>query len=353
MKRQRVLHIDSGQTWRGGQRQVLLLALGLRDRGHEPLLIAAPESPLLKRAQAQGLAVAAIPMIADWDINAARRIRARMRAWKADVVHAHDARSHALGLIALLGSDTPLVVTRRVAFPPKSVGLKYGERVTRFIAISNAVRDAMISRGISSERIEVVHSGVTMPDPDVVPRDWRIELGWPADTIICGVIGAMTAEKGIASLEAIASAIPRESREPARLLLLGGARRAPASIGGIPAHFAGFVEAIEAATAGIDMLWHPSRTEGLGTSVIDAMALGIPPIAFAVGGIPEVIEDNVSGILVSAGDTGAFADAAHRLLADPALRRRLGEEARSKVALFSSELMTEQTEAVYERVIPG
>ncbi len=353
MKRQRVLHIDSGQTWRGGQRQVLLLALGLRDRGHEPLLIAAPDSPLLKRAQAQGLAVAAIPMVADWDLNAARRIRARMRAWKADVVHAHDARSHALGLIALLGSDTPLVVTRRVAFPPKSVGLKYGERVTRFIAISNAVRDAMVSRGIAPERIEVVHSGVAVPDANVFPRDWRTELSWPADAIICGVIGAMTAEKGVGSLHDIASAIPRESRERARLLLLGGARSAPASIGGIPAQFAGFVEAIEAATAGIDVLWHPSRTEGLGTSVIDAMALGVPPIAFAVGGIPEVIEDNVSGILVSAGDTRAFALAAERLLTDPELRRRLGEGARDKAAQFSAEAMTEQTEAVYQSVLPG
>ncbi|HZK78152.1 MAG TPA: glycosyltransferase, partial [Gemmatimonadaceae bacterium] len=116
MKRQRVLHLDSGQTWRGGQRQVLLLALGLRDRGHEPLLIGAPDSPLVKRAQAAGLAVAAIPMIADWDLRAARRIRARMKAWRADVVHAHDARSHALALLALLGSRTPLVVTRRVVF---------------------------------------------------------------------------------------------------------------------------------------------------------------------------------------------------------------------------------------------
>jgi Glycosyltransferase len=332
---------------------VLLLALGLRNRGHEPLLIGAPDSPLVKRAQAEGLAVAAIPMIADWDLRAARRIRARMRAWRADVVHAHDARSHALGLLAVLGSVTPLVVTRRVAFPPKSVGLKYGERVNKFIAISNAVRDAMVARGIASDRIEVIHSGVALPSPDVTPRDWRAELGWPADTVIAGVIGAMTAEKGIDSLEAIAAALPVDTRKKARFLLLGGSRRGTAEIGGIESHFAGFVDAIEPATAGIDLLMHPSRTEGLGTSVIDAMALGIPPVAFDVGGLPEVVQNNASGILVPAGNVVAFAEATRRLMEDAALRGKLGRAAKARSREFGADRMTEQTEMVYQGVISG
>ncbi|MGH9420408.1 MAG: glycosyltransferase family 4 protein [Thermoanaerobaculia bacterium] len=353
MKRQRVLHLDSGLTWRGGQRQVLLLALGLRNRGHEPLLIGAPDSPLVKRAQAEGLAVAAIPMVADWDLRAARRIRARIRAWRADVIHAHDARSHALALLAVLGSRTPLVVTRRVTFPPKSVGLKYGERVNKFIAISNAVRDAMISRGIASDRIQVIHSGVALPSPDVIPRDWRSELGWPRESVIAGVVGAMTAEKGVDSLEAIAAAMPAETRGTTRFLLLGGSRRGPAEIGGVQSHFAGFVEAIEPATAGIDILLHPSRTEGLGTSVIDAMALGVPPVAFTVGGLPEVVENNASGLLVPAGDIRAFADAARRLIEDVALLGKLGHSAMARSREFGSDRMTEQTEMVYQGVISG
>src|SRR5690242_21351221 len=98
-------------------------------------------------------------MAADWDVRAARRIRARMRAWNVDLVHAHDARSHALAMIALLGrTRMPLIVTRRVAFTPRSARLKYGPRVTRFIAISNAVRDAMAEGGIDASRISVVRS---------------------------------------------------------------------------------------------------------------------------------------------------------------------------------------------------
>jgi glycosyltransferase involved in cell wall biosynthesis len=315
-------------------------------------LIGVPDSPLVKRAQAEGLAVATIPMIADWDLQAARRIRARIKAWRPDVVHAHDARSHALSLLALLGTTIPFVVTRRVIFPPKSIGLKYGERVTRFIAISNAVRDAMVSRGIAPARIEVVHSGVNLPAEEVVPRDWRAELGWPADSVVCGLIGAMTAEKGIDSLEQIAMTIPAPERERARFVLLGGAKHGKATIGGIPAHFAGFVDEIETATAGLDILLHPARSEGLGTSVIDAMALGVPPIAFAVGGLPEVITE-ASGFLVPPGDAKTFAERVALLIRDPSRRSILGTAARGRARQFSADRMTELTEAVYQGVLTG
>ncbi len=361
LKRLRVLHLDSGTTWRGGQRQVLLLALGLRDRGHEPFVIGAPDSPLVARARGAGLAVASIRMKGDWDVAAARRLRARMRAWKADVVHAHDARSHAVALMALIGSrETPFIVTRRVPFTPKSVRMKYGERVTRFIAISRAVRDAMVASGIAPSRIDIVHSGVKLPAARVAPRAWRSELGWPADSIVCGVVGAMTAEKGLASLNDIAIALSSKAQRVARLVLIGGTTGlAAASTNGkqvaspVETRAVGFVEEISSAIAGLDVLWHPSRAEGLGTSVIDAMALGVPPIAFAVGGLLEVIEHDVSGLLVAPGDTAAFGRAATRLIEDPALRERLGLAARARASEFDAATMTLRIEAVYYAVLAG
>lgn len=353
MKLLRVLHIDSGRTWRGGQRQALLLALGLRDRGHEPFLIGSPESPLVQRARAAGLAVAAIPMLADWDVRAARKIRARMKTWSVDMIHAHDARSHALAMIALIGRrDIPLIVTRRVPFPPRSVRLKYGERVTRFIAISNAVRDAMTEGGIDRERITIVHSGVAARHMAVAPRDWKVELGWPADSIVCGVVGAMTAEKGIESLRAIVASLPDSTRRKTGIVLIGGAGR-DLDLRGIRVHSAGFVTDIDPAVAGLDVLWHPARAEGLGTSVIDAMALGVPPVAFAVGGLLEVIEPGISGLLCGAGDIAAFAVAATSLIEDTGLRARLAAGARTRAKSFDAAEMTRGTEAVYQQVLQG
>lgn len=354
MKRLRILHLDSGATWRGGQRQVLLLALGLRDMGHESFLIGPPGSPLVERARAAGLAVAAIPMAADWDVGAARRIRARMRAWQVDLIHAHDARSHALGIIALLrNSDVPLVVTRRVAFRPRSVRLKYGPRVSRFIAISNAVRDTMMSGGIDRSRITVVHSGIAAPAGAIEARDWRSELRWPSDAVICGVVGAMTAEKGLDSLEEVAAHLPPGVADRTRIVLLGGSPGGPRNTGGIETFSAGFVTGIESAVAGLDILLHPSRSEGLGTSIIDAMALGVPPVAFRVGGIPEVIEDGVSGLLAPAGSVRGFAAAVARLVEDSGLRRQLGEAAARRAKTFDAAEMTKGTEAVYQEVLRG
>jgi glycosyltransferase involved in cell wall biosynthesis len=346
----RVLHLDSGREWRGGQRQVYLLARGQRELGHEPLVIAAPDAPLIRRLRSSGNAVAAVRMRADWDLAAARRVRAVLRTWNADLIHAHDARAHAIALAALLGrKELPLVVTRRVPFVPRG-RLKYGRRVARFIAISNAVRDALIAGGVDPARIDLVYSGV--PRPSVTtPRDWRLECRWPADSVVCGIVGAMTAEKGVATLDEIGNRLPADVRARIRLVLLGGQAAGAQSVGQIEAFRAGFVDEIHAAMAGLDILLHPSSAEGLGTAVIDAMSLGVPPIAFRVGGLPELIEDQRSGLLVPAGDVAAFAAATGRLVRNAEIRRTLAAGGPARAAQFSVERMIQGTQAVYDAVL--
>lgn len=341
----RSLHLDAGRTWRGGQRQVLLLATALRLRGHEPLIVGASGSPLLDRAQAIGMATAHAQMRADWDLRSAKRIRALVRIWHPDVVHAHDARSHALALIALAGETTPLVVTRRVTFSLKSVRVKYGPRVDRFIAISHAVKGAMVASGVASARVSVVHSGVPAPVSST-PRDWRSELGWPADTVVVGMIGAMTAEKGVDQIRHIAECMPEQELARTRFVLLGGDARGPLRLGAAQAFRAGFVAEIHHAMAGLDVLWHPAASEGLGTVLIDALALGVPPIAFDVGGVGEIIENGVNGLIVAPADVRGFA-AAHVSLMNTDTRERLASAGPSRAALFSVERMTDGTEQVY------
>lgn len=346
----RSLHIDAGRGWRGGQRQVLLLARALRDRGGEPLVVGMRHAPLVERAHAAGLATAAAAMQSDWDLRSARRIRALVRTWRPDVVHAHDARAHAMALLALAGRTTPLVVTRRVTFVPRSVRVKYGTRVARFIAISHAVARALVDAGIEPARIDVVYSGV--PAPHVAaPRDWRAENGWPADSVVAGVVGAMTAEKGIDRLRAITERLPASAAARTRLVLIGGdEQEGHLRIGRVEAHRAGFVGEIDRAMAGLDLVWHPATSEALGTVLLDSMALGVPPIAFAIGGIPEIVENGREGLLVPPGDVTAFA-AAHERLLDPALRSSYRAAGPTRAALFSVERMTECTEQVYQKVL--
>jgi len=346
----RLLHLDSGREWRGGQRQVYLLARGQREMGHEPLVIAAPDAPLIRRLRSAGIAAAAVRMRGDWDLAAASRVRAVLRTWNADLIHAHDARAHAIALAAVIGRRTlPLVVTRRVPFIPRG-RLKYGRRVGRFIAISGAVRDALVTGGVDPDRIDLVYSGV--PRPSVTrPRDWRLECRWPSDSVICGIVGAMTAEKGVATLAEIGERLPEATRDQIRLVLLGGKSAGAQSVGGLTAFRAGFVDEIHGAMAGLDILLHPSSAEGLGTAVIDAMALGVPPVAFRVGGLPELIEDHRCGLLVPAGDIAAFAAATDRLVRDATMRRALAAAGPGRAAQFSVERMVRGTQAVYDAVL--
>jgi glycosyltransferase involved in cell wall biosynthesis len=210
----------------------------------------------------------------------------------------------------------------------------------------------MVRAGVPADRIEVVYSG--LPAPQVKrPRNWRRERGWPPATVVCGIVGAMTQEKGLDLIGGIARRLPGEIFRRTRLVLLGGKGKGGTTVSGVEGFDAGFVEEIHDAMAGLDILWHPARSEGLGTSVIDAMALGVPPIAFAVGGLPEVIEDGKSGILVPPGDVQAFMRAAAQLITDDALRARLGEGARLRAKEFGAQRMIERTAEVYHRVTAG
>jgi glycosyltransferase involved in cell wall biosynthesis len=323
----RILHVDAGRSWRGGQRQVFLLATGLRDLGYRTLIVAPTGAPLIRRAERAGLPTYRLTLRGEWDIRSARELRAVASEWRADIVHAHDARAHSIARLALLGKrKTRLIVTRRVAFTPKQVRLKYRHGIDAFIAISNAVKAVMVKAGVPADRIDVVYSG--LPAPVVKrPRNWRRERGWPSTTIVCGIVGAMTQEKGLDLVGGIARRLPGEVFRRTRLVLLGGKGKGGTSVSGVEGFDAGFVEEIHDAMAGLDVLWHPAKSEGLGTSVIDAMALGVPPIAFSVGGLPEVIEDGKSGLLIPAGDVQAFMRGAAELFTNDALRARLGEGA--------------------------
>jgi glycosyltransferase involved in cell wall biosynthesis len=348
----RILHIDSGREWRGGQRQVLLLARGLRQRDYEPLVVAAPGSPLVQRLRRAGIATSAVPMRGDWDLVAARRIRALARTWNAGIVHAHDARAHAIALIALLDRPhIPLIVTRRVAQPARGIRRQYAARVTRFLAASEAVREALTRGGVPAERVEVVYPGVPAPVVEK-PRDWRVECRWPPESVLCGVVGAGADMDG-SMLWAIVERMSPDARRRARLVIFGGTGTGAGAfdLAGVPAFRAGFVDELHPALAGVDVLVHLATTEGVGTALIDAMALEVPPITFAVPGFTALVDARRTGIIVPEGDVAAFADAlSHLILADTE-RRTLATRGPARSARFSVERMVDRVEGEYRRAL--
>src|SRR3989442_1604702 len=148
----RILHLDTGRELRGGQRQLLLLAKGLKKRGHVQVILARLNGTLYEECLRRKLPVMPIGPA-----------RIALEARQADLIHAHDARSHTLA--ALVAAGRPLIVSRRVAFPVRTGPAsrwKY-ERASRFLAVSEFVKQCLMEAGVPCEKISVVYDGVELP----------------------------------------------------------------------------------------------------------------------------------------------------------------------------------------------
>ncbi len=348
----RVLLLDSGRVWRGTQRQLFLLAEGLRERGVEPLVVAPPRSPLLAACKRAGIATAARAMTSAIDLLAVRALRRLIATWRPTVVHAHCPRTHLLALAALLGKRRaiPLVVTRRLASAPRG-RLRHGDRVARFIAITDAGAAALRAGGVPPDRVARIYPGVRTR-LDGPARDWRAECGWAPETVVAGLVGPLTESAHRDGLARLLRALPPATRARLGVVLLGGPGSGRGDEGGCRIYRAGFVHEITTALAGLDLLLHPGESRGMGTALVEGLALRVPAIAFDSGGVGEILVDGSSGVLVPLGDTTGFAQAVAALVDDPERRRALGNAGPARADSFGVPAMVEQTLALYRDVTP-
>lgn len=335
MSHLRVLHVAAGREWRGTERQLLILADGQREGGLEPLVAAQRGGALLRHARAAGVAVAAVGFRGTWDLGAARRLRRLLRTWRPDVVHAHDPRAHAVALVALLGRDVPLVVTRRATEAvPVGARLRYLAGVARVLVPTAAARLAVLRAGVPDDRVTVVAPGVRAPSGRA-PRDWRRECGWPADAWVVGVVGTADADGRARCVGLAETLVERLGPEGARLRLVrfGGPGAEAETLGGVPAVRAGLVDDFGAALSGLDLLLHLPAHDRVGMATLEAMALGVPSVAVPTGGLEELVHDG-RDVVLARGAPGlpahaAVAQAAAPLLLDAGRRAALGTAGRA------------------------
>ncbi len=300
----RILHVDMGEEMRGGQHQVLMLLKGLREAGHTSMLLALRHSPLWHAAQAAELCVGPAGLNQVWKESRA-----------VDIVHAHDARAHTLLAIA---SRTRFVVSRRVAFPVKRSFLsrwKYG-RAERFLAVSKFVAQQLRIAGVPLEKIDVVYDGVNAG------------------------LGALEREAPEPPLVvALASQDPQKGRDLIeRASVLTNVR---------------FLFSQDLATdlKRAATFVYITRSEGLGSAALLAMSLGVPVIASRVGGLPELVTDGESGLLVE-NDPQEIAAAISKVVSDPLLAGSLARNGRSKAERnFSATRMVESTIDSYKKAL--
>jgi glycosyltransferase involved in cell wall biosynthesis len=357
------LHIDTARTWRGGQSQVLTTVMGLRALGHRTLLVAHSEGELRQRAK-EGLDLLPLAPKTEMDLTAAWRLSRILKQLKPDIVHAHDPHGVAMAGLALSMSTQlakpPLVAARRVDFHLRGSSLsrwKY-RQVDCFLCASEAIRQMLIGDGVPATRAVTVHEGIDLERVEAAPpANLHAELWLPHHAPIVGNVAALVAHKGQRHLiEAARLVLPQVP--DARFVIAGEGELRPALERQIKDHhlekhvlLAGFRPDVLSLHKAFDIFVMSSVTEGLGTSLLDAMAAGKPVVATTAGGIPEVVVDGETGFLVPPREHDAMAGAIVKLLKDDALRQRMGEAGRARVRkVFSAERMVQDTLRVYQRV---
>jgi glycosyltransferase involved in cell wall biosynthesis len=361
------LHIDTAHTWRGGQNQVLLTVNGLRAIGHQTALVAHPDGELKRRA-AEGLDLIPLAPRTEMDLSAAWKLARVIKRLQPDVIHAHDPHGVAMAALARslgaasLGPKMPaLVAARRVDFHLKSNAFsrwKY-RQVDCFIAASEAIRHMLVADGIPDDRAVTVHEGIDLDHVLSVPRVNVHETFWlPHQAPVIGNIAALVPHKGQRHLIDAAHEVVQTVPD-ARVLIFGeGELREPLERQVRDYHLEkhvllpGFRTDVLGCLKDVDLFVMSSVTEGLGTSLLDAMACARPIVATNAGGIPEVVEDGVTGMLVPPRDHHRLASAIVELLKNPDLRDRFGRAGFERLQQrFTLERMVNATAEVYAAVV--
>ncbi len=331
---------------------MLILAAGLaQSQEVDSVVVTGQGTELARRLTAANVPIFVVP----WSLGLDPRVAlyAMSALQPGAILHAHDSHAHALADALSRMRDTPVVVTRRVTAPIKNPQ-RY-RRADAVIAISDAVRDILLKAGVPAAKLHVVPDAVDLDHLDSL-QAWPSSIVKPSpETPLIVCVAALTREKGVEVL-IDAAAIMRTTHPAARWIVLGEgpertaleARSAAISLDGVVT-LAGFVPEPEAVLRTAAVGVQPSHSEGMGSSVLDALALGVPVVATKAGGLPQALAHG-GGILVSPNSPVELAGAVARLLDDGEERRRLGDAGRVAAREFGIDRLVERTLDVYRSI---
>ena len=337
-----IAHANFAKGFRGGERQTQLLIETLAARGYRQRLLVRKGSELGRRCRGiENLTVLEIGKPYAFHL-------ARLKG--AALLHAHETKAAQFALFGRRLLGIPYIVTRRVDHTIKN------NRFNRAIYAS-AAQCVALSGAIKTE----IHKLVPDTDVAIIPSAWS-RLAFDGESVgrlksrfegkfVVGHIGALVdAHKGQAVLIEAARLLA-QTQPDVQVVLLGGGQdeaQLKAAAADLPnVTFEGFVNNVGDYLKCFDLFAFPSRYEGLGSILFDAMQFDVPIVASDVGGIPDIIHHEENGLLVPPGDAVALAAAVERLYLDAALRERLVEAARTQLEHFSPAAMTDRYEQLY------
>jgi glycosyltransferase involved in cell wall biosynthesis len=375
MKKLRVLEIIDRPSLGGGQTALLLLAENL-DRGRfEVIVCSGADGPLTEEARQRGLSYVPVSMSKRPSLKPVREIAGVLEEGKIDILHTHGGIAGLYGRAAARRARTPAVVhtlhgihylhyrnplLRRLYI---LLERRYSRTTDRLILVCQSdLRQARRHRLAPEEKMTLILNGTDVPGNIKAEEiaNQRQEWGWAPGVPVIGTISRLHRQKGVVNLLRAAPKILRAFPE-ARIAVVGdgpqgASLRSEARRRGLQNSFLFLGERRDAVSllATFDLYVSPSLWEGLPFVLVEAAALAKPIIATAVDGVPEILEDGKTGLLVRPGNPDALAEAVIRLLRNKEEARRLGETARALVPpRFSLLRMVEQTQHLYLELAEG
>jgi len=362
-RRLRILHVDPERQWGGGEVQVLGLTQYLDKAGHVSHVAVHPHGILAQRLHAAGLATRPLSIrnhlggIAGW------RLRRMVRQEGYDLVHFHTARAHALSPW-VRGLPIKRVVTRRMDYPIPPGWMShflYIQSVDMVVAISSGVRAALRAADILDTHIRLIPSGIDskqfVPNSDR-RASIRRQYDLTEDAPLVLAVGALVERKSHRTLIDAAARLKQNGILLHYLICGAGPLRAALetqtrALGlNSQVHFAGFCHDLPAHLAAADFFVHTPLWEGLGIAVLEALAAGLPVVASRVGGIPELITDQVTGLLIPPKDASALETALTRYVHNPDWAKTLGQAGQAAAhARFDIGATAQANEALYYELL--
>jgi glycosyltransferase involved in cell wall biosynthesis len=365
-----ILHLISSGGFYGAESMVVTLLESLRRTGCRSVLgvfrnAQKTNLDVAERAAAAGIEVELIPCTGRLDWGAVRLIREILARYQAEVLHTHGYKADLYGFLAARASSVPVMATchnwtndtrtvQLYAFLDRFVLRRF--RVVT--AVSSTVAELLIDAGISADRVRVIHNGIGTEQRDS-PQEIPEILANGHGPVI-GLVGRLVPQKGFLDVLACAPEI-LSCKPDTRFVIAGdGPQRAEleqaARDAGI-SHaviFTGARADIQRFYAAMDIFVLPSLNEGMPMTVLEAMAAGKPVVASRVGGVPEMLCDGESGILVQPGNRRQLKEALVGLLEAPARARQMGKRGRERVIQeYSSSAMARQYASLYGSLVPA
>jgi L-malate glycosyltransferase len=360
-----ILHVSTAESWRGGEQQLANLVEANKGRCQN-IILCAKSSAMENYCRLHNIQYYCFKKKWLGRYRAAAKLSGLCSKLNISIVHCHDSHAHSMAITAasFLGNKRPVVVHRRVDFPIGSGILsrfKYNHpAIVAYICVSDAIRKILAPSLKRSELAVTIYSSIDLAhfkhaaDSSI---NLKQELKLPPGTKLIGNTAALAPHKAYSTFVKTAALLTQKHPDWYFVIIGEGAERVHIENEIVSNRLektifmTGFREDVPQLLGSLDAFLMTSKTEGLGTSILGAFVAGVPVVATKAGGIPELVEDEVSGLLADIGNAQGLANQLERVLTDHALKTRIVDNAAKKVKQFDSHTMALRTFNTYKRLL--